>query len=459
VRKPKISSQPEQHDDIYCYVIPVESRDPFWRRVTVSVERQGKKVRFNGGGQRGLWELPLPASSSPFRLDWRTHRGWGLGPFLVLQAGETLFGIQPFDERGESNAKLLWTESAGPYDETGPYQVLPAQLGVRLDVYRHLDRYEQPVLDVEFASPGLLCYRTRNRLIAIDPATGQRLWTRHNLPPQVALSGDGEQLVLRLPATREIEVRRSFDGKLLSRRTDESDPGSIIFEQDRMRLVWQNEKTNDNATAMKLHCLDVVTGKSIWQREHPVGSVVLKVDESRTAVVEPAGTLRFLSLANGRELSKADVALPKPLSTAHVFSDDQRMFVILSGHVTEPRWLITMQDRGGYRRPLLNGWLLAFDRRSLKPLWTIPTKNLPFAVDQPPDVPFFVLPYKRPDADSVDGAISDGVLQLIDKRTGQEIFLDAGSLSLVYFALEPDSLQKQVDVLMQQRRLRLEYGE
>ena len=185
---------------------------------------------------------------------------------------------------------------------------------------------------------------------------------------------------------------------------------------------------------------------------------MLRVDESRCGVVEPAGTLRFLSLTDGRELSQANVSRPKLLSMAHVFADDLRLFVILSGPVTEAKWLNTAQDRGNYRRPLLNGWLHAFDRLSLKLLWTIPAENLPFAVDQPNDLPFFVLPYKRPSDDSTDGQHADGVLHLIDKRTGEKVFFAAAGLNNVYFALEPDSLQQRIDVLMQKTRLRLEYG-
>lgn len=455
---PKITSLEESHTDIYCYPIAVESRDAFWRRTTVSVERQGKKVRFTSAGQRGLWELPLPASSSPFRHDWSTHRGWGLGPLLVVQVGETLFGIQPLDERGETNAKLIWSVSAGPYDETGPHQMLPAQLGVRLDAFRHLDRHEQPVLDVVHASPGLLCYRTRNQLIAIDPASGEKLWSRHRLPPQVAVTSNGEQVVLRMLATREIEVRRGFDGRLLAKRSNNTDPSSIAFEQDDSRIVLQSPSPDQASARMRLSKQNLVTGETVWQREHPVGSIVLRVDESRLGLVEPTNTLRFLSLVDGREQSQHSIEVPRPLTVAHAFADELRLFVILSKPVTETSWLSTQQDRGGYRRPLLNGSLLAFDRQSLKRLWAIPAKNLPLAVDQPKETPFLVLPYKRPSDDSADGQHSDGVLHLIDKRTGQEVLHDVGGLNNVYFALEPDPLQQQIDLLTPKRRLRLSFG-
>lgn len=458
-RLPKITRQDEPHDDVYCYQIRLKSRDPFWRRLTVSVERQGRKVRFHGAGQRGYWEVPLPKSNSPFRHAADMHRGWGLGPLLVLQVGEELFGIQPLDERGETNAKLLWTIAVGPYDEIGAHQFLPGRLGVRSDDFLLLDRYEHPVLDVVHASPGLLCYRSRNRLIAIDPATGSRLWMRHHLPPLVSITGDGEHIVLRLTATREIEVRRGFDGQLLSRHEDTTDPSSVLAEIGTRRLLFETLKPEDSSSAIRLLDQNFVNGETLWERELLPRSMPLMVDDSRLGVVEPAGTLRFLSMADGHELAKHELPLPKTLTTAHAFGDDHRLFVILAGPVTEQSWLAVQQDRGGFWKPLVNGWLHAFDRRSLRLLWTIPTKNLPFAIDQPTDTPFLLLTYKRPSEDSVDGQSPDGVVHLIDKRTGKEVLYEVGQQNSSYVAVEPDPLQQRIDLLTPKRRIRLDYAD
>ena len=457
-RLPKITSQEEPHDDIYFYPIPFQTRDPNWRRITVSVERQGRKVRFHGAGQRGFWDVPLPKSNSPRRHNWDMYHGWGLGPLLVLQVGEDLFGIQPLDERGETNAKLLWTISVGPYDEVAAHQFLPGRVGVRPDDYLLLDRYEQPVLDVVHASPGLVCYRSRNRLIAIDPATGSRLWVRHHLPPLVSITGDGEHVVLRLLATHELEVRRGFDGKLLSRRDDPIVSNSIVQELGSRRLLLDAEKPDDAASGLRMRLQDLVSGATRWERTLPPLSVPLMVDDSRCGFIEPTGTLRFLSLSDGQDLAKQEVPLPKSLTTAHVFGDDLRLFVILAGPVTEPSWLTTQQDRGGFRKPLLNGWLHTFDRRSLRLLWTIPTKNLPMALDQPSDAPFLLLTYKRPSDDSTDGQSTDGVLHLIDKRSGKEVLYEAGNHQTVYVSLEPDPLQQRIDLLTPKRRIRLDYA-
>lgn len=457
-RMPKVTSQDESHDDIYYYLVPFQSRDPIWRRMTVSVERQGRKVRFQGAGQRGYWDVTLPKSNSPRRHNWDMFRGWGLGTMVVVQVGEDLFGIQPLDERGESNAKLLWSMTVGPYEEVAAHQFLPGRLGVRQDDYLMLDRYEQPVLEVVHASPGLLCYRSHNRLVALDPATGLRLWVRHHLPPLVTVTGDGEQIVLRLIATREMEVRRGFDGQLISRREDVTDPNSILMEFGTRRLLFQAEKKDEAASPLRLSYQDLVSGEPLWERTLPTDSVPLAVDESRFAIIEPSGTLRFLSLADGHDLSKQEMPLPTPLATAHVFGDDSRLFVILASPVTERSWLATQQDRGGFRKPLVNGWLHAFDRRSLRLLWTIPTRNLPLAIDQPREAPFLVLSYRRPSDDSADGQSPDGVLHLIDKRTGKEVLYDVGNTQNVHAALEPDPLQQRIDLLTPKRRIRLDYA-
>lgn len=454
----KITSESEPRDDVYNYIVPVETRDPHWRRITVSVERQGRKVRFHGGGQRGFWDLPLPASKSPFRHAVEMHRGWAFGPLLVLQVGDDLFGIQPLDERGETNARLLWTISVGPFEEIGAHQYLPGRIGVRADDFVFLDLFEQPILDVVLATPGLVCYRTRNRLIAIDPATGERLWIRHGLPPLTAVTGDSEQVVVELIADRELEIRRGFDGQLLARRPEDVDRKRILFDSGRRRLLLEPIALNDDAAGLRLRCDDLVAGEISWQQSLPPNSTVLRVDELRVGVLEPRGVLRFLSLADGQELARHEVAVPTPLTAAHVIGDDTRLFVALSGPVIDRNWLNIQQDRGGYRKPLINGWLLAFDRRSLKWLWSLEAKNLPFALEQPLDSPFLVLSYKQPETGVAESQTPDAVLHLIDKRSGKELFREVVSLNEVAVNLEPDAVQNRIDLLTPKRRLRVEFS-
>ncbi len=456
LREPTITEQDEPHDDIYCINIPVESRDPFWRRLMVSVERNGKKVRFQGAGQRGYWELALPESKSPFRLAYQLQRGWGIGPLLVLQMGDDLFGIQPLDDRGEANPRILWTIPTGDPEEIGGYEFRPGRLGVSFDDVMYLDRYQQPVLSVGHVGPGRLCYRQQNRLIVADPATGSRLWVRHGLSPRTTMTADDEFVLLKSADSNELEVLRGFDGQLISRRVDETAASSIILTQGRWRVT--SATTSSANKSQTLRCEDLVTGAIRWQRELVPETTPLRIDDSRVGLLEAPETLRILLLADGRELIKHVVTLPKTLSHAHCFGDESRLFLIISGPVTEKGWLATEQDRGSYRKVMANGWLHAFERSSLNKLWTIPARNLPIALDQPQDLPILVLPYRRPSDDSTDGQHPDGVIHVIDKRTGKELLYNVGNINNNHVALDPNPQDAHIDLLTKSRRIRLDYN-
>ncbi len=464
-RQPIITRTEEKHDDIYCHLIPIESRDPFWQRMTVSLERQGKKVRFHGAGQRGYWEAPLPPSNGIFRHAYNMFRGWGIGPLLILQVGTELFGVQVLDDRGETNAKVLWSLMVNDADTIIGNDLRMGRLGISNDDLMPLDRSEQPLLEVVHGSPGLLCYRTRRRLIAVDPMTGSMLWMRQELPPRVNVTSDGEFAILKLLEQKSIEVRRAFDGKLLATRLDDADSPEILFHQGRHRLrLSAGNGPKDAATQVLAHRPssliydDLATGQPTWQHDLVPQSAPLRIDESRVGVLEPGGALRFLSLNDGHELAQHNVSMPKTLSQFFAFGDSLRLFVIIAGPVTERNWLATEQDRA-YRKPLANGWLHAFDRRTLAKLWTIPASNLPIALDQPKDIPFLLLGYRRPSDDSADGQNSDGVLHAIDKRTGKELHYDVGGVTNVYFAIEPNPQERQIDVLSKNHRIRFDFNE
>lgn len=462
-REPIVTRIEEKHDDIYCPLIPIETRDPFWRRMTVSVERQGRKVRFHGAGQRGYWETTLPASTGIFRHAYNMFRGWGIGPILVLQVGTELFGIQPLDDRGEPNAKVLWSKMVNDADEVVGNELRLGRLGISSDDLMPLDRSEQPLLEVVHVSPGLLCYRTRRRLIAADPATGSRLWMRQELPPRVTVTSDGEFVVVRKTEPQITEICRAFDGRLLASRLDVISSSDILFEQGRFRLSLSDQAKVSGLPAetglkSQLVCNDLITGQSVWSRELPAKTAPLRIDESRIGILEPSGVLKFLLLSDGHELIQHDVSMPKSLSQLFAFGDSLRLFVLIAGPVTERSWLATEQDRV-FRKPLANGWLHAFDRRTLAKLWTIPTGNVPISLDQPNDIPFLMLSYRRPSDDSADGQSTDGVLHAIDKRTGKELLFETGGITNVYFALDPNPQELRIDVLTKSHRIQLDFGE
>ncbi len=454
---PDISRTEELHDDIYCRYVTVESSDPSWRRMSVAVESQGRKVRFHGGRQRGVWDLPLPVSRSGWRHDSYMHKAWGVGPLLVLQIGAELFGIQPLDDRGEANARVLWSLPVNLEADRFGTELRLARLGFTVDEYSPLDQHEQPVLVVLHVGPGMILYRSRESLTAIDPASGLRLWQRHGLRPRTAVSADREVVLIEHPDSSAIETLRTLDGRPVSWRSNDVSEGTQLLTLGRLRLrSVDSASTVATVRATTLVLDDLTTGAVVWRLESPRGAVPLRFDHDRLGVLEPSGTLRILDLADGRELARHQIEVPKTLTHLHVIGDAQRRFLILSGPITDAAWLNTNQDRGGYHKLLVNGWLHSFDRESLMKQWTIPAVNLPISVDLPADLPFLMLSYKRPSADSAD--VPDGVLHAIDKRTGKDFLLDVGGVNQTNFSLDPRPADGIVELLTKSHRIRFDFA-
>jgi hypothetical protein len=298
--------------------------------------------------------------------------------------------------------------------------------------------------------------------VAIDPANGWRLWMRHGLSPRTSVTADDEFVLLKSAESNELDVLRGFDGQWVSRRTDEVPASSVVLTRGRWR--FRLASTNTDNKWQTLVGEDLVTGATRWERKLAPNSTPLRIDDSplgdsRIGLLEAPETLRILSLADGQELIKHTVPLPNTLTNVHCFGDESRLFLIISGPVTEKSWLATEQDRGSHRKVMANGWLHAFDRASLKMLWTIPARNLPIALDQAQDLPILVLGYRRPSDDSTDGQHPDGVVQIIDKRTGKELHYNVGNINNNHAATDPNPQTGDIDLLTKSRRIRLNYNE
>jgi hypothetical protein len=277
------------------------------------------------------------------------------------------------------------------------------------------------------------------------------------LRPRTVVSADDEAVFVEHPDSAAIEMLRTVDGRSLSWRSDDDAEGTRLLTLGRLRLrSVSSETAAKNVRTTTLVLDDLTTGALVWRRELPAGTVPLRFDHDRLGVLESSGTLRVLALTDGRELARHVIELPQTIAHLAVFGDAQRLFLIVSGPVTDTSWLNTNQDRGGYHKLLVNGWLHAFDRESLVKQWTIPAVNLPITIDQPPDLPFLMLPYKRPNADSAD--VPDGVLHAIDKRTGKDLLLEVGGVNHANFSLDPRPSDGIIELLTKSHRIRLDFA-
>lgn len=378
-------------------------------RLDVFVDREGREVRFQGAGHRGYWELTLPSSRSPFRTAYNLHRGWGWGHLLILQVGAELFAIAPLDENGEPGAKILWKHNTHDEPTWDDYDIREDRLGFGLGDVVILDKFRRPIGQVGPVRAGYLCFRHKGTLTALETATGEMLWRRFDLPPDVVVGGDEHYVLLTRSDPHEVEVVRALDGKTLAVRPQSTSSTQRLFDQGRFRIV----ETVSEET-YRLRKLDLVEDRAVWQSDFPPGTLPFAIDSQRFGLLGPDGALQFVSTDTGQVVATHSIKRPEKIAQIHTIRDPFRIFIVISGDLDADAANRLAHSRNHYRSPLVNGFVYAFDRQTNCLLWETALRNEAVPLDQPHSVPLFFT--VRFDA----GSPRDGsTLKCFDKRSGQ----------------------------------------
>jgi len=454
---PQADSQRERNEDVYQFPVPMDhDSGPLFDRLDVLVDRQGRSVRFSGGGVSGVWTVALPASQSSFRYLQHHTLGWGRGGLLILRVGFELFALAPFNDRGEPQAKVLWTLNtageSGPSPDRLRLDVVPAVPGVREDEYRVVDFYGRSVGQVGPVRAGFLCYAEKSKLVSIDTLTGQRRWVRYDLPAGFVLGGDDDVIFVWQPQTGRIDWLQASDGRTIASQAWPISPDELILQSGRM--FWHRAAGQPT----RLVCEDPLEGRIVWSRDLLADETPFALSAHTLGAVRPNGTLQLLSAQTGAPQSPP-LNLPGTAGIDRVVAsrDDQRWYVAVSERVPQQAGLQQAQLRSGFRSPFINGPLAAIDRDGGQLLWQTGLEREPWPADQPRAVPLLMQVYKLPSPDLQAGRQSDGVVQLRDKRNGQVVFRRQGSDLVGYATLAADPDRAVVDLQLERETVRLRY--
>jgi outer membrane protein assembly factor BamB len=454
----QIEQQRRRNDDVYQRTLPMDlEMSPWFNQLDVSVQRMGQFVRFAGAAHPFVWDLPLPASNSMFRPMFFYNQGWGRGRLLLLRCGAELFALAPCDDRGSPVARVLWMhdltqglmQREGLQDET-----VPGQLGLREEQRQHTDAFGRVLAQVGPVCHRYLCYHHQGKLVALETLTGQRLWERFDLPVSATTWGDEEFVLLWNPVENSLEVLRACDGRTLMRRTWNAQVDTVLARRD--RRAWRIEA---DGNTRQLIAEDLVAGTVLWKQPLTAATIPTLLDANTALLIDSAAqTLHTISLNDGsRQQLSVSQPLPDPIERIAVMHDAERWYLGLSGKVEHAAALQQMQIHNSYRAPFLTGWLAAIDRRTQQCLWTRPAHQEAWSLDQPRSAPVLLQAYKLPAEEEQLNRPSDGVLKLVDKRTGQDVFaLQQFNLN-GYVSLEPDAERALIDVRLENESIRLRY--
>lgn len=455
VRDPEVEVLPGSIlDNVHHVAVPLDPEStPLFEHLDVTVDRLGRRLRFCDARQRGVWELTLPSSTSPWRHAPELVAGWGRGRILIVRVGLELFALSPFDERGEPKASLLWTQDLGGAiaPEHLAIQFTTAITGIREEGLRLIDAFGHSVGQVGPVRPMYLCYRQNARLISVETLTGRKRWERYDLPVDAVITGDDQFIIVWSPSHQLLEILRAVDAAPLEQRPWTITPDELVLLRDRRAWHWQRGQTS------RLICYDLVSGKVLWSREVPVGGIPFALDGETLGLTDPQGVLHLCDTDDGAPLGEAlTLELPQTIERIVVSRDSERWYVGFSERHAQQAALRLNQLRQGYRVPIMNGPLYAIDQKTVSLTWGISLDREGWPVDQPRALPLLYQAYKPLPSGTPQQAVPT-ILRLRDKRTGKDLLFRDDLRSVPYVAFTGDPDQGLLDVLLEREAFRLRY--
>jgi outer membrane protein assembly factor BamB len=454
---PRVAESKDFYEDAYQVPLAVEAEaDGIWDRIDVTVDRQGRTLRFSGGGASGAWTVTLPRSPSSLQQSPLTYRAWGWGQLLIVRIGTQLLAVTPFDEQGLPAAHVVWS-----LDLLGSAHAAPQALVVErvlnpwkqgAETYRILDQFHRDLGLVGPVRPGYLCFLQQGRLMAVETQTGRQLWERWDIPPGAILLGDDDHVLVWRPDRQMVEVLASADGRTI--RQQRFAAGRSDVWRQAGGKVWAGRVDSE----LTIVCRDLVADRIVWQRVFPKESLPLSLDSRTIAVADPRGVLHVIDAESGVTLDEPlTVDFPRPVERVMVSRDEARWYVAFSGPVDRSFDWQAAQPLQGYRRPLLNGPLWAIDRSARRIVWKREIETSPWMLDQNRTAPVLTQIYKLPPPNGGQG-IGEGVFRLIDKRTGRDVFLHRDINLLANFALEPNAELGQFEIRTERTAFQFDYA-
>jgi outer membrane protein assembly factor BamB len=470
---PRVSENPTSLGLSYLQRVPVdEQRSGIWSDVTVEVDRQGRMIQLHDSAGTEPAVILLPREPGVFRLQPRFLQGWSRGNMLLVRIGAELVAFQR-TQRGEVPASTLWPADAQTLSLLGPRTPLPTSLRELPDEAVPAwdttstgfeDVFGRGVGDVGPVRDRYLCYQQRGAIVALETDTGEELWRRTRWPVGTRCIGDDECVVVFHPEDPHVTVLDADDGRTLRewsldgvvapRRVTSQSPFHPRQINGSRALLTQSIEGHE-----QLQVIDLKNGQVLWTSQRPAGTIDFSMDDSRLGLAIPSAdgnvcSLVLLDWKTGQQRSEFEFAGPEELQSVRTFSDAHQRYVILSGRITDLPLQNVPQIHGGLHRPLVNGWLHAFDVDVTRLRWSQPLDNVAFPMVQPRHVPLLII---NDMSQSAGSHTPQGRLLCLDARTGESV-AEVRQPTHVYYTLDAALDADRIDIRLQGRMLRVDYA-
>jgi hypothetical protein len=228
----------------------------------------------------------------------------------------------------------------------------------------------------------------------------------------------------------------------------------IVGVVGKIAFVFQGGATDSPGV---FRAIDLATGTVAWRVETTSDARPFLVGRRFAGVVEPS-QIRLFDQSVGSEKT-IPVETPTAMENAAAIMDEHALIVLASGPPAISQTTLPLGAAGGTRRPWANGRLFGLDPQTLELRWTLELDGTVFPLDQPPDVPIFVINDIIPVPGANDRSLIESRLRCFDKRTG-ELLYHGGPAEIggsTVFVIERGEPGSWVEVRTSKRVIRFDY--
>ena len=252
------------------------------------------------------------------------------------------------------------------------------------------------VVRVGPTTPQISVFRTRDRLVGLEPATGDLLWERSDLEEMgysranvlSSLPGDAEVVVLFEQESKNYRVFKTSDGSFV--RQGRLANCFYVIHQFGRNLLYSTDMT-----LKSIQLWDPLTDKVLFEASGMASSAGVSDRDPEFTVADTFGKIRIVEGLTGRvkiqfNLHPADFQPPQQPPMLKSFTDGTRYYVNV--HRQLNMMTTSFHAEVTFPNQAITGDLHAIDPATSKVLWTR-TKVLPQNVVQLSDyrLPFLVM--------------------------------------------------------------------
>jgi outer membrane protein assembly factor BamB len=381
-----------------------------------------------------------------------------LGHLVLVQVGHMVFAFDPV------NKKPLWEKNLAGSSALSNYTSLtvdPIDGSTRVTFN---DGWTQRLGQTGPLSPVAVCMLTADSLVAVDPVSGQVLWTRSDVFKKAYLFNDNEYVFV-------VEV--GDDGTAGGTHVFRLQDGVAIRAKDfsalyqkRIRMDGRKLLAADSGPrGVTLQLYDIVEGKELWKHTFAANAQVLRPEaEGFGGVVEPDGKVTLVNLKTLETFALKDGIRPEHLNklvSLHLLKDRKFWYIACNAQpdqdIVANMMMVNLMPGTGMRSLPVNGELYSFERQTGELNWIANASNQMIVMDNFAELPIVQLTSRYQKwMDKFRGSSQQIVaIKSFDKRTGKLLFEreDASNRYQQFHSLKIDVRGRKVELISAAQKL------